>query len=114
MITLTESATRHVRQMMAGQDNSAKYLRCGVKSGGCSGMEYVLEFEAEKKQTDRLFESNGLEIICNTEIEHLLDGLTVDYKDALVGGGLQFSNPNAARSCGCGTSFNVTSELRSL
>ncbi len=107
MINLTENAANEIRRQMSARAADGQYVRIGVDSGGCSGMKYTVDFTAEVGAADSVFENHGVNIVCDAISLGSLDGLTVDYVEALVGGGFKFENPNAARSCGCGTSFQV-------
>ncbi len=106
-ITLTARAVAEIKRLMAadGFDN-AKTLRIGVKGGGCSGMTYILGFD-EKQAADELFETSGLTYIMNPGHGIYLLGMEVDWEDGLNARGFSFSNPNASKTCGCGTSFAV-------
>ena len=107
-IQLTESALKHVLALRekVGKD---LYLRVGVRQGGCSGMSYMMDFEESSKvqESDQVFDYDGFKIVCDPKSLLYLYGLVLDYSDALIGGGFQFTNPNASQSCGCGKSFNV-------
>jgi iron-sulfur cluster assembly accessory protein len=83
-----------------------KYLRLGVKGGGCSGLSYILGFDA-KQELDEEFESEGLNFIMNPAHGIYLSGMLVDWQDGLNARGFTFSNPNASKTCGCGSSFAV-------
>lgn len=80
-------------------------VRVGVTPGGCSGLKYVLEATGAPTADDHVFPQEGLTVVCSPADLARLSGLTVDYVDAMVGGGYRFENPNAGRSCGCGASF---------
>lgn len=86
-------------------------FRVGVKQGGCSGMSYVMDFEepGNLKDDDYVIEYEGgaFKMACDPKSLLYLFGMHLDYSDALIGGGFQFNNPNAADSCGCGKSFGV-------
>jgi iron-sulfur cluster assembly protein len=83
-------------------------LRIGVKGGGCSGMSYVLALEdVAPKQFDTVFEQEGIKVLIDAKSHLYLDGTTVDYKTSMMGGGFEFVNPNAKKSCGCGSSFTA-------
>jgi len=90
-----------------GFDPNNDYIRVGVKSGGCSGLEYVLKFDKEKLDTDQVFEDNGLKIIVDKKSILYLVGTTLEYSGGLNGKGFYFNNPNASRTCGCGESFSL-------
>ena len=108
MITLTPNATREVKVLIEKDGKPNRALRVGIKGGGCSGMTYVLAIEeATPGQYDQLFEQEGVKVIIDAKSQLYLDGTTIDYKDALMGGGFEFKNPNAKSSCGCGTSFGA-------
>lgn len=106
-VTLTQKAIDEVRRLMSadGFDNS-QYLRIGVKGGGCSGLTYVLGFD-EKKADDEVYEYEGLTFIMNKSHGIYLMGMQVDWQDGLNARGFTFNNPNASKTCGCGTSFAV-------
>ena len=108
MITLTPAATQEVRRLMEKEQKPNMGLRIGVKGGGCSGMSYVLALdEATPKQYDTVFEQDGIKIIVDAKSQLYLDGTTIDFKSSLMGGGFEFNNPLAKKSCGCGTSFST-------
>ena len=108
MITLTASATQEVKRLMEKEQKPNLGLRVGIKGGGCSGMSYVLSIdEATPKQYDSVFEQDGVKILIDAKSHLYLDGTTIDYKNSLMGGGFEFSNPLAKKTCGCGTSFST-------
>ena len=108
MITLTPGAIAEVKRLMAQQQQPNVALRLGVKGGGCSGLNYVMGLDsAELKQFDQAFETDGVKILVDTKSHLYLDGMTIDYVTGMTGGGFQFNNPNAKKSCGCGTSFSA-------
>ena len=108
MITLTPQAIEEVKRLMTQQNQPNLALRVGVKGGGCSGLNYVMGLDAaEPKQFDQTFETEGLKVLVDTKSHLYLDGMTIDYVSSLQGGGFQFNNPNAKKSCGCGTSFSA-------
>ena len=107
-IQLTEKALNHI---VALRDQQGKdlYLRVGVRQGGCSGMSYMMDFEDPSKvrDNDEVFDYEGFKIVCDPKSILYLYGLVLDYSDAMIGGGFQFTNPNANQTCGCGKSFGV-------
>ena len=105
-ITLTEVAADRVNAFL---DNSGKGagLRLGVKTTGCSGMAYVLEFVDDIEDTDKVFESNGVNIIVDPKSLIYIDGTELDYGKEGLNEGFKFKNPNVADECGCGESFTV-------
>lgn len=110
MISLTEKAAKQAVQMMKDNEidpQSAYGLRVGVKAGGCSGMNYVLDIVDSPNDNDRSFKIHGVNVYCDPKSYLYLNGTQVDWQDGMVDSGFKFSNPNAKRSCGCGTSFTV-------
>jgi iron-sulfur cluster assembly protein len=108
MITLTSTAAQEVKRLLEKDGKPNLGLRIGVKGGGCSGMTYVLALEeASPKQYDSVFEQEGIKILIDAKSHLYLDGTTIDYKSSLMGGGFEFNNPLAKKSCGCGTSFST-------
>lgn len=107
-ILLTEVALNHVRALREQQGQDL-YLRVGVRQGGCSGMSYMMDFEDPSKvrENDQVFDYDGFKIVCDPKSMLYLYGLVLDYSNAMIGGGFQFTNPNASQSCGCGKSFGV-------
>jgi iron-sulfur cluster assembly accessory protein len=106
-VTLTERAVTEIKRLMAEEAfDASKTLRIGVKGGGCSGMTYILGFD-EKQTADEVFETSGLTYIMNPGHGIYLMGMEVDWQDGLNARGFSFSNPNASKTCGCGTSFAV-------
>ena len=106
-ITVTKQAVKRLKAVMKSEDKDNQYLRMSVKSGGCSGMSYKMDFSSEKKEFDKIFETNGLSVICDLKSWLYLKDIEVDYSDDLLNGGFKINNPNAERSCGCGTSFSA-------
>jgi iron-sulfur cluster assembly protein len=106
-VTLTEGAVRQVRKLMAepGFDSSQK-LRVGVKGGGCSGMTYILGFD-QATDNDVHFEIQGIPCLMDKAHELYLAGMEIDWEEGLNNRGFTFTNPNASKTCGCGTSFSV-------
>ena len=90
-----------------GFDVSDDYVRVGVKSGGCSGLSYDLDFDNNKEESDKLFEDNDVKIIIDKKSFLYLIGTTLEYSGGLNGKGFIFNNPNANRTCGCGESFSL-------
>ncbi len=106
-ITLTEQAAAAVRSAMDGNGLSpdTAYLRVGVTTGGCSGLNYAMGFADAREVADHEFASNGIRLLCDPEGFAHLDGTEIDYHDGLNERGFVFRNPNAQGSCGCGKSF---------
>ena len=108
MIALTPTAVEEVKRLIAKEQKPNLALRLGVKGGGCSGFSYqMLVDEATPKTYDTTFEQDGVKIVVDAKSHLYLDGTTIDFKSGLVGGGFEFNNPLAKKSCGCGSSFRV-------
>ncbi len=107
-IQLSEKALKHVLQLR-DQQGKDLCLRVGVRQGGCSGMSYMMDFEDSSNISDQdeVFDYDGFKIVCDPKSLLYLYGLMLDYSDAMIGGGFQFTNPNANQTCGCGKSFGV-------
>lgn len=107
VVTLTESAARQISAMLAEDpENAGKHLRVFVEAGGCSGLQYGMVFD-EKRDDDQTTEFNGVTVLVDPFSADYLRGSIVDFSDALTGGGFKIQNPRAARSCGCGKSFEA-------
>jgi len=105
-ITLTPAAIERVQFLMAKQGKPNLSLRLGVKGGGCSGLSYSLGLEEMPTERDHILEVGGLTVLVDRKSARFLEGMELDYTTKnLLEGGWKFSNPNAQRSCGCGTSF---------
>lgn len=108
MIKVSLKAKEYITQLLEKeQKGSETFVRVGVHSGGCSGLEYQLQFDAEKKDGDEVFEDNGITVVVDRKSLLYLIGTELDYSDGLSGRGLFFNNPNASRTCSCGESFAV-------
>ncbi|MBN2329677.1 MAG: iron-sulfur cluster assembly accessory protein [Candidatus Omnitrophica bacterium] len=108
MIQLTEKAAGEVKRLIEAQDlPEGTGLRVGVRGGGCSGLSYSLNFETQEREKDRVFSIHDVRIYVDTKSLLYLCGTTIDYADGLNGSGFTFDNPNAAQSCGCGSSFSA-------
>ncbi len=106
IIVLTAGASAEVKRLIAKEDKPDLGLRVGVRSGGCSGMSYMLGFDGSH-EGDLSFDVDGVRLIVDAKSAEYLQGLELDYVDGLQGKGFTFKNPNATRSCGCGESFSV-------
>ena len=109
MIQVTEKAVNEIKRLIA-TDPTAKdsNLRVQVTGGGCSGMSYKLGFDNQPPSAnDKVFENAGVKLIVDPKSFLFLSGTTLDFSDGLNGTGFIFSNPNAKRTCGCGSSFSV-------
>ena len=109
MIKVSETAKKKVIELMTddGYNATTDYVRVGVKSGGCSGLSYDLNFDKEKQEDDKVFEDNDIKIIVDKKSFLYLIGTTLEYSGGLNGTGFVFNNPNANRTCGCGESFSL-------
>lgn len=105
-ITLTENAATRVRDFLARRGRG-EGLRLGLKSAGCSGQAYVVDYADAIGPEDQVFESHGVKIIVDPKNLVLLDGTEIDYGREGLNEGFRFSNPNEKGRCGCGESFNV-------
>ena len=106
MLTVTDSAVQQLQTLVGEQDDAGKGLRIFVEKGGCAGMQYGMTLDRAGEQ-DRVIESGGVKVIVDPESATFLEGVTLDYSDDLAGAGFRIKNPNAVRSCGCGTSFET-------
>ncbi len=105
-ITMTDAAASRVRSFIENRGKGLG-LRLGVKTTGCSGMAYVLEFVDELDEGDQMFEHDGVNIIIDAKSLVYLDGTELDFVKEGLNEGFEFNNPNAKSECGCGESFNV-------
>jgi len=105
-ITLTAAAADRVRSFMEKRGTGVG-LRLGVKTTGCSGMAYVMEYADQVEDDDVVFEDQGVKVLINPKSLVYLDGTELDYAKEGLNEGFQFNNPNVKDSCGCGESFNV-------
>ena len=108
-IQLTPTAFEHIKMLQKQQGDRELCLRVGVRQGGCSGMSYMMDFEQPEniREDDEIFEYDGFRIVCDPKSLLYLYGLVLDYNNAMIGGGFDFTNPNASQTCGCGKSFGV-------
>ena len=108
MIQMTETAAQKITALRSEEGKSPDYfLRVEVKKGGCSGLSYKMNFENEIKPGDKTFEFHGEKLVVDASSFMYLIGMTLEYSGGLNGKGFVFNNPNATKSCGCGSSFNV-------
>jgi iron-sulfur cluster assembly accessory protein len=106
-IALTDAAVAYVKQTRAREGKEGQILRIGVKAGGCSGYHYVMVFTTGQRPGDMVLEYDGLTVVVDPRSLAVLDGTTVDYQRGLLGSGVQYLNPRAKKSCGCGDSFSA-------
>ncbi len=109
MINLTENAAQQALRIMTENaiNTNQAGVKVAVKAGGCSGLNYVLDIVESPEENDRVFVQNGVRVFVDPKSYLYLSGTEVDYESTMTGGGFKFQNPNAKRSCGCGTSFAV-------
>ena len=109
MIKVSETAKRKIINLMDedGFNILEHFVRVGVKSGGCSGLSYELNFDQAQLDDDKVFEDNDVKIVINKSSFLYLIGTTLEYSGGLNGKGFVFNNPNAQRTCGCGESFSL-------
>jgi iron-sulfur cluster assembly accessory protein len=112
-IQITEPAMRQLATLV-GQQGEGKVLRVGVRSGGCSGMSYTMDFidpsairEDDERYTYKPTQGTAFDVVCDPKSLLYIYGLQLDFSTALIGGGFNFTNPNATQTCGCGSSFAV-------
>lgn len=109
MIHITAKAAEKIRQLLTKQNVPAETggLRLGVQGGGCSGLTYAMRLESQPRERDKIFEQHGVRVFVDPKSYVFLVDTTVDYQETLMRQGFVFENPQAARSCGCGTSFTT-------
>ncbi|WP_066569675.1 iron-sulfur cluster assembly protein IscA [Snodgrassella sp. CFCC 13594] len=106
MITVTENAANHIQKYI-GKRGKGVGIRLGVKTSGCSGMAYTLEFVDDLHPEDMVFEGHGVKVFVDPKSHVYLDGTELDYTKEGLQEGFKFSNPNVKDECGCGESFHV-------
>jgi iron-sulfur cluster assembly protein len=109
VIHLTERAAKKILALLAKEGVPAKTggLRVGVQGGGCSGLSYAMRLDTKARDRDKIFEAFGARIFVDPKSLLYLNGTTLEYEETLMRQGFVFQNPNAARSCGCGSSFTA-------
>jgi iron-sulfur cluster assembly protein/iron-sulfur cluster insertion protein len=105
-VTMTDTAATKVAELLAQEDTANLALRVAVRPGGCSGMSYEMFFDSDVAGDDIVREFGTVKVVVDAESAELLKGSTLDYSDGLQGAGFHISNPNATRTCGCGSSFS--------
>jgi iron-sulfur cluster assembly protein len=108
MITLTSAAADELSKVMQDKDIDDYALRVFVSGGGCSGLSYGMTFAEGPEVGDQIFTAGGVQVVVDPGSIQYLDGAEIDYIDSLMGGGFRIENPNAVRSCACGSSFQTT------
>ena len=106
-IDLSPAAIQEVHRLMETESRDGWGLRVGVKGGGCSGLSYTMQFEEKPGEHDKIQDINGFKLYVDPKSYLYLNGMLLDYTTELIGGGFKFVNPNASKTCACGTSFSV-------
>jgi iron-sulfur cluster assembly accessory protein len=106
MITITDRAAEKINESLSADDVVGEGLRIKVIGGGCSGLQYKMDLDAQKKG-DKVFEHNGAKLFIDRKSYLYINGTSIDYKDGLTDVGFDLDNPNVKRTCGCGESFVV-------
>lgn len=109
-ISITENAAAEVRSLVEQQDRDDLALRIYVAGGGCSGLQYGMALDENIEPGDETFEINGIKTVIDATSLRYLNGSVVDYITTEMGGGFKIENPNAVKSCGCGSSFSTGEE----
>ena len=107
ILTLTDKAQTHVKRLMSQADSDAMGLRVGIKTAGCSGLQYVVEFATEKKPFEDVIEQDGVSIFIDPSAVMFLIGSEMDWVEEKFSSRFEFNNPNEAARCGCGESFTI-------
>src|SRR5699024_258446 len=108
MITITEKAKERIEEIMESEQyDSSYFIRVSVESGGCSGLSYKLNFDNQGVEGDQFFTDKDIRVCLDIKSFLYLAGTELDFRDGLNGKGVEFHNPNAARTCACGESFTV-------
>ena len=107
VIKLSDNAANRIKEIMSKADNSTIGVRVGVKSGGCAGMSYVMEYAKEAKKNEEVIEDKGVKVFIDSNAIMYLLGTEMDYKTDKFSSQFVFKNPNETERCGCGESFKV-------
>ena len=107
IISLTENAASRIKEIMSSAKNDSIGVRIGVKSGGCAGMSYVMEYSKEVNPNDELIEQKGVKVFIDPGAIMYLLGTEMDYKKEELSSSFVFNNPNETERCGCGESFKI-------
>jgi len=105
-VSVTERAAARIKELIDAESRQGQGLRVKVVGGGCSGLQYKVDFDAPKS-TDKIFEKDGAKVLVDMKSLLYLSGTELDYRDELMQSGFVFQNPNVKKSCGCGASFTV-------
>ena len=107
VIKLSDNAANRIKEIMSKAENTAIGVRIGVKSGGCAGMSYVMEYAKEAKKNEEVIEDKGVKVFIDSNAIMYLLGTEMDYKKEKFSSQFVFKNPNETERCGCGESFKV-------
>ena len=107
MVKLTETAAKQLKHVQTLENKVGYVLRLSVTGGGCSGLSYKLDFVQDVTEKDKVFEQDGLKVVVDGKSYMYLQGMELDFSGGLNGKGFVFNNPNAKKSCGCGSSFSA-------
>ena len=106
MINLSDTATKEIKRLLSQEKKEDWGLRVGVVGGGCSGLSYTLAFDETPNKDDSVLDVNGVKVFVDPKSYLFLNGMTLDYSTELLTGGFKFVNPNATKTCSCGSSFS--------
>jgi len=106
-IILTDKAAKRVNAIIKGEKKNNCFLRISVSGGGCSGMSYNLTFDNKEQEFDKIYMSKGIKIVCDVKSWFYVKGTQIDFSEDMLSGGFKLNNPNANKTCGCGTSFSA-------
>ena len=107
IITLSDNAAKRIKEIMSSADGNSVGVRVGVKSGGCAGMSYVMEYTKEVNPNDEMIEEKGVKVFIDPSAVMYLLGTEMDYKKEEFSSSFVFNNPNETERCGCGESFKI-------
>ena len=107
IITLSDNAAERIKEIMAGAESNSIGVRIGVKSGGCAGMTYVMEYTKDINPSDEVIEDKGVKVFVDSAAVMYLLGTEMDYKKEEFSSSFVFNNPNETERCGCGESFKI-------
>ena len=107
VIKLSDNAANRIKEIMSKADNTAIGVRVGVKSGGCAGMSYMMEYAKEAKKNEEIIEDKGVKVLIDPSAIIYLLGTVMDYKEEKFSSQFVFKNPNETERCGCGESFKI-------
>jgi iron-sulfur cluster assembly protein len=107
MIQVTEKAQERIRRILAKEGGGGGGLRLAVQGGGCSGLSYLYKLETKERPSDHVFGGGDAKVLIDPKSFVYLDGITLDYKESLIQSGFTIDNPNAQKTCSCGTSFST-------